>query len=84
MAVSLMDLVHERGVIISEEAYTALLHSVAEGFNTRGIVWCCPAAAIDPTAHTHPLIYTRFDDTGKQQMCVRFSSGAIQVLATEP
>ena len=52
---------------------------------TDTITWPNNVASADPTAvAAHPISYFRLDDAGKQQFCVRFSSGAIQVLATEP
>lgn len=38
----------------------------------------------DPVAVAKPKPFFRFNAAGKQQFCVRFSSGAVQVIATEP
>lgn len=42
-----------------------------------------PTVLSDPAANTIPGMFFRVSG-GKQQFCVRFASGAIQVLATEP
>ncbi len=40
----------------------------------------------DPAAptNTHSRLYTRLNGGGKTELCVRFNTGAIQILATEP
>lgn len=37
----------------------------------------------DPIAVAKPKPFFRINDAGKQQFCVRFASGAVQVIATE-
>lgn len=34
--------------------------------------------------HGRPMSYFRLDENGKQQFCVHFGSGVVQVIATEP
>ena len=43
-------------------------------------------AATDPAAPAanHALVYTKDNGAGKTQLCVRFATGAIQVVATQP
>jgi hypothetical protein len=40
----------------------------------------------DPAAPAanNGIVYTRDNGSGKTQLCVRFATGAVQVIATEP
>lgn len=72
--------------IIFSDALLALIRRVSEScIDNDRITWPNDIAGTDPAAiSAHPVSYFRLDETGKQQFCVRFSSGAIQVLSTEP
>lgn len=84
MAVSLQDMIKRGEIILSDEQYSALLKSIEYGHTYGGMIDMPPLVVTDPPAWASPQTYMRRDSAGKQQYCVRFTSGAIQVLATEP
>lgn len=84
MAVSLNDMLRRGEIVLSDEQYGALLRSIERGHQYGGQIDIAPLATVDPPSWTVPQTYMRLDAAGKQQYCVRFTSGAIQVLATEP
>ena len=90
MAKSFANLVSEAlsgkdtGLIFSDAAFSAWQQSLRMSHTNGGVVTAVPIVATDPSVQGHPVLYTRLDSAGKQQLCVRFGSGAIQILSTEP
>ena len=90
MAVSFASLVsqivggrHEHPpIVLSDQQFADLLAGLAVGGSGSSMV--LSTSSSDPTALASPITFTRVDENGKQQFCVRFKSGAVQVLATEP
>ena len=74
----------EIGLTFSDEAFSAWQQSSRMSHDNGGVVTAVPIVATDPSVQGSPVLYTRLDSVGKQQLCVRFGSGAIQVLSTEP
>jgi hypothetical protein len=67
-------------LVLSDARFADLMASLAAG----DVVWVTSVSTADPVALGSPQTYMRLDENGKQQYCVRFKTGAIQVLATEP
>lgn len=86
MAKSLMEIVNHEGIIVSDAMYGAFRKSVEQSHAVGGdgVITAVSITPTDPSVHAFPQVYMRLDELGKQQYCVRFKSGAIQVLATEP
>ena len=74
----------DTGLVFSDEALSAWQQSTRMSHSNGGAVTAVPIVATDPSVEGSPVLYTRLDSAGKQQLCVRFSSGAIQILSTEP
>ena len=72
------------GLTFSDEAFSAWQQGSRISHINGGVVTAVPIVATDPSVQGNPVLYTRLDSVGKQQLCVRFGSGAIQVLSTEP
>ena len=84
MSKSLLETVLNGNIIVSDEMHSAFLHSVDDSHAYGGSIYCLSPVLTDPPARPIPHLFTRLDEANKQQICVRFMSGAIQVLATEP
>ena len=90
MAKSFANLVSESiagkdtGLTFSDDAFSAWQQSSRMSHSNGGVVTVVPIVITDPSVSGGPILYTRLDSVGKQQLCVRFGSGAIQVLSTEP
>ena len=74
----------DTGLVFSDVAFSAWQQSTRMSHANDGVVTVVPLVAPDPSVSGGPVLYTRLDSVGKQQLCVRFASGAIQVLSTEP
>ena len=74
----------DTGLTFSDAAFSAWQQSTRMSHTNGGDVTVVPIVVTDPGVQGSPVLYTRLDSAGKQQLCVRFSSGAIQILSTEP
>lgn len=74
----------DTGLTFSDDAISAWQQSSRMSHTNGGVVTAVPLVVADPSVQGHPVLYTRLDSAGKQQLCVRFGTGAIQVLSTEP
>lgn len=83
MAKSLLWATNNDSLIFSDELYGVIKQTLAASL-AGNVVCVGSTVATEPAANAHPQTYFRVDESGKQQWCVRFTSGVVQVLATEP
>lgn len=61
------------------------LGGIAEGINNTAYLWLTESAADPAAPGTNTVrIFSKDNGAGKTQLCARFNTGAVQVIATEP